>query len=252
MTRRTTGGYRRAVATPEPVTVTAPRPVRRTVLRQEWRDVGFLHWRVAPETAAALLPPGTEPDLHEGGTYVGLVAFRVRHTAPLGTLPLPYVGDFDEVNVRLYSVDGAGRRGVVFLSLDASRLAAVLAARAVGVPYRWSRTRIASTTEGRWRGTSRRYRTGVGCNVLLDVAGPIPRPSPLEVFLTARWGLHLQRAGRTVYWPNEHPPWQLHTARAVAVEEDLVAAAGLPDPGRPPESVLYSPGVPAHFGPPGP
>jgi hypothetical protein len=245
------------VATPEPVTVTTPRPVGRPVLRQEWRDVAFLHWRVDLEAAAALLPPHTEPDVHDGGTYVGLVAFRVRRTAPLGTLPLPYVGDFAEVNVRLYSVDGAGRRGVVFLSLDASRLAAVLAARAVGVPYRWAHTRVECTSEGRWRGTSRRYRTGVGsrtgvgCTVLLDIEGSIPRPSPLEVFLTARWGLHLRRAGRTVYWPNDHPPWCLHAARAVRVKENLVAAAGLPEPGRPPESVLYSPGVPACFGVPG-
>jgi uncharacterized protein YqjF (DUF2071 family) len=236
------------VTPPEPVTVTAPRPITRPVLRQEWRDVAFLHWRVDPEPATALLPRGIALDLYDGGAYVGLVAFRVRRTAVFTTLPLPYAGDFDEVNVRLYSVDPAGRRGVVFLSLDASRLAAVLAARTVGVPYRWARTRV--TCDRQWYATSRRYRGGVGCRVLLDVGAPIPRPSPLELFLTARWGLHLSRGGRTLYWPNEHPPWQLHTAQAVEVEEDLVAATGLPGPDRPPDSVLYSPGVPAQFGPP--
>jgi len=34
---------------------------------------------------------------------------------------VPYLGTFLETNVRLYSVDETGRRGVVFLSLDADR-----------------------------------------------------------------------------------------------------------------------------------
>lgn len=41
------------------------------------------------------------------------------------------LADGTEVNVRLYGVDGQGRRGVVFLSLEASSLPAVLAARAL-------------------------------------------------------------------------------------------------------------------------
>ncbi len=40
------------------------------------------------------------------------------------------LGSFLETNVRLYSVDGTGRRGVVFLSLDTPRLDVALAARA--------------------------------------------------------------------------------------------------------------------------
>jgi len=46
-----------------------------------------------------------------------------------------------ETNVRLYSVDGTGRRGVVFLSLDANRLVVIATGRTVfGLPYRWAWT----------------------------------------------------------------------------------------------------------------
>ena len=43
---------------------------------------------------------------------------------------IPYLGTFCETNVRLYSVDGQGRRAVVFLSLEAERLVPVLTAQA--------------------------------------------------------------------------------------------------------------------------
>jgi uncharacterized protein YqjF (DUF2071 family) len=43
---------------------------------------------------------------------------------------VPYPGTFPETNVRLYSVDEHGRRGVLFRSLDASRLIPVTVARA--------------------------------------------------------------------------------------------------------------------------
>jgi uncharacterized protein YqjF (DUF2071 family) len=43
--------------------------------------------------------------------------------------------------------------------------------------------------------------------------GPIIAAGPLDVFLTARWGLHLlDRRGRTRYWPNAHEPWTLRAA----------------------------------------
>ena len=89
------------------------------------------------------MPPGVRPDVHEGRTYVGLVPFRMVGVS-LGRGPgIPYFGTFLETNVRLYSVDATGRRGVVFLSLDTDRAAAVPAIRAaIGAPYRWARMRF--------------------------------------------------------------------------------------------------------------
>ena len=56
-----------------------------------------------------------------------------------------------------------------------------------------------------------------------------------------------------LYVPNEHPPWPLHTATLEALDDGLVAAAGLPGiVDRPPDSVLWSPGVRTTFGLPFP
>ena len=107
---------------PEQVTDTPPRPAGRTVFTQGWRDVTFLHWAVDPALVAPLLPAGTRPDVLDGATYVGLIPFRMRRIGVLGAPGLPWAGSFAETNVRLYSTDDAGRRGVVFRSLDADRL----------------------------------------------------------------------------------------------------------------------------------
>jgi uncharacterized protein YqjF (DUF2071 family) len=237
----------------EPVSVLTPRPVRRPMLVQSWRDLTFLHWPVDPRVVAGMLPAGTRPDTVDGVTYVGLVPFRMHGVGAFGGPGLPYLGSFAETNVRLYSVDGLGRRGVVFRSLDAARLLPVLVGRAaVGLPYLWAAMRIdrahgvlTYSCRRRWpgpRGTAGRVRVRVG--------RPVTEPTPLELFLTARWGLHVSWHGRTLYLPNEHPTWPLYTADLLDLDDRLLAAAGFAVADAPPVSVLCSPGVPVRFGPP--
>ncbi|TXS58036.1 MULTISPECIES: YqjF family protein [unclassified Streptomyces] len=238
---------------PEPVTPDPPRALPRPLLTQRWLDLAFVHWAVAPETVAGLLPAGTVPDVLDDVTYVGLVAFRMHRVGWLRTPGVPYLGTFPETNVRLYSVDAHGRRGVVFRSLDAARLVPVLMARAgFRLPYVWSRMSVRAqddvityTSSRRWPGPRGAYS-----RIVLRKGDPIREPSELEHFLTARWGMHNAFAGRVGYLPNDHPGWPLHRARLLACEENLLAAAGVPTPLGEPVSVLYSPGVRVRLGSP--
>jgi uncharacterized protein YqjF (DUF2071 family) len=227
----------------EPITVTTPRPLGRSLLTQSWRELTFLHWPVDPDLVAPLLPAGTVPDTLDGVTYVGLVPFRMSKV-----LRVPYLGTFPETNVRLYSVDGHGRRGVVFRSLEAARLLPVLIAQlGFCLPYRWASMRIQRDGDVVTY-VSRRRGGGPSSRIRVLPGVPIAEPSALEHFLTARWGLHVSWHGRTLYLPNEHPPWPLHRAELLDIEEGLLAAAGVPRPAAPPASVLWSPGVSVHFG----
>ena len=142
---------------------------------------------------------------------------------------------------------------MVFRSLEASRLLPVLAAR-IGfrLPYVWSRMSVRRDGDVLDYSSRRRWPGPVGAHsrITIRIGAAIAGPSPLEHFLSARWGLHNAWFGRPVYLPNEHPRWQLHQAELLHLEEDLVAAAGLPGVTGPPDSVLYSPGVPVRFGGP--
>ena len=130
------------------------------ILRQSWLNLSFLHWAVEPLSIAHLYPPDTEPDTFDGSSFVGVVPFQMADT---GFARGPaFFGTFLETNVRLYSVDATGRRGVIFLSLDTNRLDMVAAGRWIfGVPYRWARMsyrengdRRAYNSTLRWRGVS--------------------------------------------------------------------------------------------------
>lgn len=239
---------------PEPVTVDPPTPARPLLLRQTWCDLSFLHWAVDPAAVAHYFPPGTRPDVFEGRTYVGLVPFRMIGTGPARGPAAPWLGTFLETNVRLYSVDDTGRRGVVFLSLDADRALVVAGARAVfGLPYRWARMRHRAhddlhtyTATLRWPGVAARSRISVRAG---EVAAST---TPLEDFLTARWGLHVARFGRTWHLPSSHAAWSLRRAELVEFDDGLLTSVGLGElTARAPDHVAFSDGVRATFGRPG-
>jgi uncharacterized protein len=222
--------------------VTPEAPILRwpRLFRQKWLNLSFLHWAVEPASIAHLYPPDTEPDTFEGSSFIGVVPFQ-----------MSLFGTFLETNVRLYSVDQTGRRGVVFLSLDTNRLGMVAAGRWIyGVPYRWARMgyreqgdRCTYTSTLRWRGVT------ASSSIDVKVEDPL-RSGPLEHFLTARWGAHVVRGRRTWYVPNEHPVWPLRRAELIGFNDDgLLASVGLGDLGkRPPDHVTFSDGVAARFG----
>ncbi|MBT2596128.1 DUF2071 domain-containing protein [Arthrobacter sp. ISL-72] len=220
-------------------------------MEQRWADAVFLHWRIPEATAAAFMPPEVVPDVFDGSAWVGLIGFRMQK-AGFGRGPaVPYLGDFNEINVRLYSREPDGTRGVVFLSLDADRLAGVLAARAAGIPYVWSHAcfRPASSGNPSLGYSVRRFQRGARTDFAVVPAFDDVATDPLSVHLTARFGLHSRFRGRTLYIPNSHPAWPLCRAEVSALEDGLIGAAGIHVAG-PPDSVLYSPGVRTQFGRP--
>ena len=255
------------------VDVEAPPLTSLRVMRQSWCDLAFLHWFVPPADVAPYLPAEASPDVlphgrFRGLTPVALVPFKMVG-AGFGSGPaVPYFGTFWETNVRLYSIDAAGRRGVVFRSLDASRLAVVVGARvSLGLPYRFSRMRgyerrhlgareLGWTTRTRWPGPS-----GVGSRIAIRV-GPVAHDflvgrtdetpggdEDLAAFLTARWGLHTALLGQSMFIPNEHEPWTLRAAEVLLLDDGLLSAAGFPDlSGRAPDHICFAEGVRTSFG----
>ena len=234
-----------------------PVTVDRPTMLQRWTDLSFVHWAYDPDVVRSLVPANLEIDTFDGAAWVGLIPFRLGIRRP-GVPYLPWLSSFPETNLRTYVVGPDGRRGIWFLSLDAARLSAVVAARtSYRLPYMWARADM------RRRGNTVRYRGGrrwpgrgsAEYDLTIDVGEPLRGLSELDRFLTARW--HLFSPGKLRLPPTRldlvrttvaHLPWPLCAARVEHLEETVLDAAGLPRPRTEPIA-LFSPGVSTRFAP---
>jgi hypothetical protein len=75
-------------------------------------------------------------------------------------------------------------------------------------------------------------RPGASCDVVAEFGPSLPdaEAGDLALFLTARYRLYSTVAGRLVTAVAEHPPWPLRAARLRHVRQDLLQAAGFPEP----------------------
>jgi uncharacterized protein YqjF (DUF2071 family) len=227
------------------------------VMRQEWRDLLFLHWAVDPEALRRLLPTGLDLDLFEGAAYVGLVPFTMRGVRPVGMPPLAGLSAFHETNVRTYVHMNGRDPGVWFFSLDAANRAAVRVARRLfhlpyydalmflereGFPSSAGPSAILYGGVRRWPGFHEAsYLIKARPTGLAEPA----RPGTLEHFLVERYLLYAEHRGRLFQGRVRHRPYPLQPAHASTVDENLVAAAGVSRPSTAPLA-HFSAGVDVH------
>jgi uncharacterized protein len=230
---------------------TQPPRVEHPVMYHQWNRITFLHWRYPPQVVQSFLPAGLTADTCDGTAWIGLTPFLMEGVRPPGMPALPWLSRFGEVNVRTYARDARGRPGIWFLSLDAARLPAVLAARAgYRLPYFWSRIRVAASGNRIRYSCRRRHRAGSArCDVEVELGEPLAGAARdgLAEFLTARYRLFAVIAGRLAAAEAEHPPWPLLQARVLGLDQDLLGAAGLPPPAGGPLAHA-SPGVSVRIG----
>ena len=223
----------------------APRPAGRPLVRMNWHDLLFVHWRMDPAVVARVLPRGLEPDVFDGGAWAGLIPFTMSGFSVKG-LGVPRARAFHECNVRTY-VTVNGVPGVYFFSLDAASALAVGGARLM---YRlaYHRARISLS---RMTGKRIDYRVA-RCNCA-DATAEISwetgealapaAPGSVEWFLTERYCLYVRdRGGRIRRGCIWHPRWRLREARLLRLDQRLTAAAGLRVAGAP-QSIFASDGT---------
>jgi len=226
------------------------------LLRMRWEALTYLHWDVAPDAVAGLLPPGLTPDVIEGRAWVGLVPFRMAgiRLGPIGPA-LPW-STFPETNVRTYVVGPDGGRGVHFHSLDIPALAPTAVARlGFRLPYCTSRMHIGRRDDRVGYLAHRRWPSAEGHNgpaasrvvVRIGPALATHALSALDVALSAQWALYTTSpSGAVLKVDVRHPPWQLREASVEVLEDDLVTVAGYDLEGRGPVHVRHAEPVEVH------
>jgi uncharacterized protein YqjF (DUF2071 family) len=224
-----------------------PPPNRPWMLCQGWRDLLFAHWSCPAAAMRAALPPGLALDTYDGRAWLGLVPFRM-HGVHLRGLPgIPGASNFLELNVRTYVTVGE-TPGVYFFSLDAESRVAIWAARAsFKLPYyraRMSLCRDGETVD--YKSVRTDPRGSPACfEARYSPTGPDFQASrgSLEYWLTERYALFsVAPDGRVLRGDVHHPPWPLRRAQAEITQNTMFIGEGI-GLERPPESLLYSPGV---------
>jgi uncharacterized protein len=87
-------------------------------LKATWENIIMVNYAVPAEVLQPLLPKGLALDLYNGKAYVSLVGFMFKNTK-LFNIPIPWLGTFEEINLRFYVVRKDGdttKRGVVFVN----------------------------------------------------------------------------------------------------------------------------------------
>jgi uncharacterized protein YqjF (DUF2071 family) len=217
-----------------------------------WSQMTFMHWRFPPALVQSFLPGSLTVETFDETAWIGLTPFLMKDVRPPGMPALPWLSRFPETNLRTYVRDAHGRTGVWFFSLDAGHFPAMLGGRSgYWLPYFWSDMSVRADgalvryrSRRRWPGPS-----GARCDVTVETGPELAETEydELAVFLTARYRLFTIVADQLASAEVEHPPWPLHHATLVALDQNLFQAAGLPAPDGTP--VLYaSPGVPVRIG----
>ena len=242
----------------EPVTRTCPRPVECPIMLQGWHNLASVHFAYDPEQVQRLLPDGFVVDTIDGAAQVGVIPFDMRRIRVPSLPSFGWLSSFPETNVRTYVIDGRGRRGVWFFSLDVTRLLPALVARVTyGLPYCWSEMSVtlrdgvvSYRSERRLptppRGGHRaRTRVSVRPGAQLD-PGAV---TDLEAFVTARWALGSTFGPFRLWAEVDHGRWPLHRAELLEFDDTLLTSVGLAAPAGMP-TVLWSPGVDVRIGRP--
>ena len=226
-----------------------PLPERPWTMKQNWNDLLFAHWPIAPKIMASLIPPGLEVDTFDEYGWVGVVPFwmdGIRHRVP-GTrdrsVEIPTVTSFPELNLRTYVRSRlTGRAGVFFFSLDAANLLAVIGARTIfHLPYYFADMVRETASEGTVHYKSRRLLTSTDVSFEATYRGlgrpahaAASQPGTIEHFLTERYCLFTSFRGRILVGNIHHQPWPLEAAEAEIRANCIAPPHGLVLPSRPP------------------
>jgi hypothetical protein len=197
-----------------------PVPERSWLQAQTWDRLCFLHWRVPEKPLRGLLPDGLELETNDGSAWLGITPFGIKGLRLRGTLPVPRLSDFLELNVRTYVTYG-DKPGVWFFSLNAESAVFVeLARRIYRLPYRHARMS--------WRTNAERTdylceRDDARFDGAYGPTGPVapPKLGTLEYFLTERYCLYTEHEGRLYRAEIHHPPWPLQPAEAELRENTM-------------------------------
>lgn len=196
-----------------------PLPEKKWKYFQEWHDTIFLHWELPVYFLQEYIPEEIELDTFNKMAWVSLVAFEVKNMRLRNVPSIPYVSNFQEINLRTYVVKD-GKPGIYMFSIETDKLIEVLLTRVfIGLPYK--KATMKRTPK---KLVSRNKALNQRLDVTIGKTRPLTEKTNLDFWLTERHSLYETCGNKICRFDIHHKQWELKDLK-VSVN-DLVYTAG--------------------------
>lgn len=189
------------------------------IAQQEWDEVYFMHWKVAPEKLAAYIPKPFELDLFDGYAWLTAVSFLAKHSR-LRFIPFDFVRRAIQTNLRTYvKLPHHKEPGVYFLKTFLNHRFASFSARELfHLPFQYME---ADFVEENKKSTFINRVDGEKILHLSFVAQDEAAEEEQASFLTERYAIWNVQANRIIKIPILHDPWTINEAEVLTRENKL-------------------------------
>jgi uncharacterized protein YqjF (DUF2071 family) len=186
-------------------------------LEAKWENLIMANYAVDPTILIPYLPKGVELDSFEGKCYVSLVGFMFNKTK-IFNVPIPYLGSFEEINLRFYVVRKDGdtlKRGVVFINETVPYAAVAWMANylykehytAVKTKHDWELTDTSKKINYSWK-KNKKWNT---IQVNAKSKSNSMKTSSVEAFIFEHYfGYTRVNEHKTLEYGINHPSWKIN------------------------------------------
>jgi len=202
-------------------------------LNARWQNLIMANYEINPRVLLPYLPKGVELDYFHGKTYVSLVGFLFKDSS-IFNFPIPYIGTFEEVNLRFYVVRKVGsevRRGVVFINETVpNKIVAWVANKlyrehyiAIPTKHKWTDLTDQKEIEYQWKVKSRWNNI----KVLGSTAKQKIVAGSMEEFIFEHYyGYTKVNSNHSIEYRINHPSWEINPIQEYSIDCDFAAFYG--------------------------
>ncbi|MBC7747364.1 MAG: DUF2071 domain-containing protein [Methylotenera sp.] len=205
----------------------------KTFLSAKWENLIMANYEVSSKLLEPYLPNGVELDYHNGKTYVSLVGFMFKKTS-LFNIPIPFLGTFEEVNLRFYVKRTEGdmvKRGVVFINETVPyKMVAWLANRLYKEHYMAIPTKNRISTSNETKIVNYEWMINTKWNHLkveTDTATEAMLPDSIEEFIFEHYyGYTKINDALSQEYKVNHPRWSINKVLDFSIDCDFKSMYG--------------------------
>ncbi len=183
-------------------------PNRKWKYYQEWNNAVFLHWEINPKLVESYLPNGIKLDVINGKTWLSIVAFDMNNIGIKNLPKIPYISDFQEINIRIYVIYN-NKPSVYFLSMEGSKRSSCKILKMMSkFPYRYSKMSRDQTIY-----TSKNKIFNDSFHIEYSMENRVVEKDKTDLWLTERYAVFQDYKKHIIEYDVHHIEWPMQSIK---------------------------------------